>query len=76
MWRGMLRRDRMLVAATASGGETMAPSTKAAAHGTEGTIHLNATPTARVVAMTRPMASRLIGRILALKSVQEVSSAA
>jgi hypothetical protein len=72
----MLSRERMVVAATASGGEMMAPSTKAAAQGTEGTISFSAAPTASVVAITRPIASRLIGRIWALKSFQEVSSAA
>ncbi|MBV6476711.1 MAG: hypothetical protein MOGDAGHF_02310 [Rhodocyclaceae bacterium] len=76
MRRGMFRRDRMAVAATASGGETMAPKAKAAAHGMPGTSHFSVAPTASVVASTRPMASRPIGRMLALKSLHEVSSAA
>jgi hypothetical protein len=72
----MLSRERMVVAATASGGETMAPSTKAAAQGTEGTISFSVNPTASVVTITSPIASRPIERIWDLKSLQEVSSAA
>jgi len=76
MRRGMLRRDRIAVAATASGGDTIAPSTKATAQGTSGNSSLSVTPTASVVAATRPIASSPIGRICALKSVHDVSSAA
>src|SRR4051812_39412900 len=62
--------------ATASGGETIAPNANAAAHGMSGTRSLSAAPTASVVTTTRPIASRLIGRRLALKSRHEVRSAA
>ena len=51
MRRGMLSRDRIAVAATASGGETMAPNTKAAAQGISGTSNFSAAPTASVVAI-------------------------
>ena len=72
----MFSRDRIAVAATASGGDTMAPNTKAAAQGMSGIRNLSVAPTASVVTITRPIASRPIGRRLALKSRQEVSSAA
>ena len=76
MRRGMFRRDRIAVAATASGGETMAPNTNATAQGMPGMRNFSVAPTASVVTMTRPMASMPIGRRLALKSRQDVSKAA
>ena len=45
------------LAATASGGETMAPSAKHAAQGNAGTIQCATTPTTRVVNATAPTAS-------------------
>jgi hypothetical protein len=54
----------------------MAPSAKAAAQGTSGTISFSTAPTASVVTATSPIASKPIGRRWALKSVHEVSSAA
>jgi hypothetical protein len=74
--RGTGRRCVTAVAATASGGETIAPSTNAAAHGRSGTIQCATAATAQVVNSTSPMASSEIGRRLALKSRQLVSSAA
>ena len=58
----------MAVAATASGGATMAPSANAAAAGRPGIATWATTPTTIVVNRTRPMASSAIGRALALKS--------
>ena len=65
-----------MVAATASGGETIAPSTKAAAQGMSGMRSFKVAPTASVVAITRPIASSPIGRMFALNSCQDVSKAA
>ncbi len=76
MRRGMLSRERIAVAATASGGDTIAPKTNAAAQGISGINALSAAPTTSVVASTRPMASSEMVRRLALKSRHEVSSAA
>jgi hypothetical protein len=64
------------VAATASGGDTIAPSANAAAHGIPGTAPCATSATAQVVSSTSPVASSEIGRRLALKSRQLVSSAA
>src|SRR5256885_620405 len=76
MRRGMLSRERIAVAATASGGDTIAPKTKAAAQGTSGISALSAARTTSVVASTRPMASSEMVRRFALKPRHEVSSAA
>ena len=56
------------VAATASGGATMAPNVKAGAPASAGTSQETTTPTTTVVNRTRPMASRPMGRALALRS--------
>ncbi|MNC94713.1 hypothetical protein D3C83_116330 [compost metagenome] len=71
----MLDCERIAEVATASVGETIAPSTKAAAHGISGTSHFSTTPTTSVVAITRATASTLMGRAFSLKSRQEVRSA-
>ena len=63
------------VAATASGGETIAPKAKAAAHGKPGTKAWAIQPTANVVIKTKPMARRRIGRRFWRKSRQEVVKA-
>ena len=76
MRRGMCSFEMIAVAATASGGETMAPKAKAAAQGMSGIRNFSVAPTTSVVTITRPMASRPIWRRLALKSRHEVSSAA
>ena len=76
MRRGMLSLCRMAVAATASGGDTIAPKAKATAQGISGIRNLSVAPTTSVVTSTRPIASRPIVRRLALKSRHEVSSAA
>ena len=74
--RGNRNRRSTAVAATASGGETMAPSAKQTAQGAPGTSHLSASPTASVVVATRPIASSRIGRSFARKSRHDVSIAA
>ncbi len=66
--RGTPRRWKIAVAATASGGATMAPSVKAAASPMPGTMALTTTPTASVVNSTRPTARSRMGRAFALKS--------
>ena len=66
----------MAVAATASGGETMAPNAKAAAHPMSGTKAWTTTATATMVASTRPTASSEIGRMLCQSSRGEVKKAA
>src|SRR5688572_9965450 len=66
----------MLVAATASGGETMAPSTNANGQGKPGIrkwVHME---TAAVVKNTNAIASVEMGRASALKSCHEVFDAA
>src|SRR5690349_20219434 len=64
------------VAATASGGEMMAPSTKASAQPSPG-INISAThATAHVVKITQPIASSVMGRLAVLKSAHEVFHAA
>ena len=51
------------MAATGSVGETMAPSTKAAGHDMPSITAWATIATASAVASTRPIASRLIGRM-------------
>src|SRR5688572_19570754 len=64
------------VAATASGGEMMAPNTNDSAQPNPG-INVCAThATAQVVKMTQPMASNVMGRFSFLKSVHDVDHAA
>src|SRR5687767_13138458 len=64
------------VAATASGGEMMAPSTKASGHPKPVIKVWAIQATAHVVKITQPIASNVIGRLAALKSGQEVDHAA
>ena len=66
--RGTPSRRKTEVAATASGGATIAPSAKAGAHCSEGTRVPTTRPTTAVVNSTSPMASRAMGRAFALKS--------
>ena len=66
----------LAVAATASGGETIATRAKAAAHGSAGTMECAIHATASVVANTSPMASRSIGRRFRRKSRHDVNNAA
>ena len=73
---GTLRRCRTEVAATASGGETIAPSTNAAGQPIAGMAAWATQATTVVVATTSPTARRTMGRRLAAKSRQEVSQAA
>lgn len=75
MRRGMPSRCTIAVAATASGGERIAPSVKATAQGRPSAACAT-TPTTVVVASTRPSASSAIGRRLARKSRTEVKKAA
>ena len=59
--RGTPKRSKIAPAATASGGETIAPSTKALAQPKPGASHSTMTATASVLAMTRPTASKVTG---------------
>jgi hypothetical protein len=72
---GSPSRSAIATEATASVGETMAPRVKASDHGKPGSAACATTPTASVVAKTRPTARSTIGRRLARKSRQEVSHA-
>ena len=66
----------MLVAAMASGGETIAPSATASGHPSGGMRTIATTATAAVVMITRPTARRLIGRMLRHSSRGELRYAA
>ena len=70
--RGRRTRRAIAVAATASGGETMAPRTRAAGHGTPGTRATTTAATAAVVATTRPTARSVIEKRFARKSRHDV----
>jgi hypothetical protein len=70
--RGSPSRCAMAVAATASGGEMMAPSAKAAGQPIAGAMACTTSATTPVVASTRPTASRPIGRALSSSSRGEV----
>ena len=59
--RGTGSRDTIAAAATASGGETIAPSATATAHGMPGKSARAVMATAAVVASTSPIASSPIG---------------
>lgn len=74
--RGTLRRCRIAVAATGSVGETIAPSTNAAAHEIPGTIAWATTATAPIVASTRPIDSSEIALKLLLSSRSDEKNAA
>ena len=62
----------MAVAATASGGDTMAPRTNAAGQPRPGTIACAAAATPAVVARTSPTARSVMGRRFAWKSRSDV----
>ena len=64
------------LAATVSGGATMAPSVSAAAQGSPGTRACATTATATMVKSTRPTARRRMGRASCRISAQDVSWAA
>src|SRR5689334_13241852 len=74
--RGTGSRETIAAAATASGGETIAPNATATAHGIPGKSARAATATATDVASTSPMASSAIGRRARLKSRSDVKNAA
>ena len=73
---GTLSRRSTATAATASGGETIAPSANAAGQPISGRTVCTTTATATVVARTSPTASERIGRSSALTSRIAVSKAA
>ena len=73
---GTESRRITLVAAIASGGETIAPSANAAAQGRLGTMEWATHAIVIVVKRTNPMASSKIGRKLRRKSRHDVKSAA
>lgn len=73
--RGSFSRDSTAPAATASGGETIAPSAKQAAQGKPGASSFAAQATATVVNTTQPTACSRIGRRLARNSCQSVKKA-
>ncbi len=66
----------MALAATASGGDTIAPSATAAGQLNPGMTKRATAATTAVVASTSPTASRVIGRRLARKSRSDVKYAA
>jgi hypothetical protein len=71
---GSLSRRAIASGATASGGETIAPSRKPTDQGTDKT-NCAATATATVVNMTHPKASRVIVRRLNRNSRQLIDTA-
>ena len=73
--RGSPIRRAMAVAATASGGATIAPNANAAASGI-GSSQYATRPTSTIVKITRPTANRLIDFTFALTSTSEVRMAA
>src|SRR6476661_329951 len=74
--RGTPRRWSTAVAATASGGATIAPSVSATGQAMSGISTCATAATMTVVNSTRPMASNRIGRAFALKSRMGVKYAA
>ncbi len=74
--RGTGSRETMAAAATASGGETIAPNATATAQGIPGRSAWIATATAPVVARTNPTASSPMGRRFDLNSRSDVKNAA
>ncbi len=74
--RGAPTRRAIAVAATGSVGETIAPSTNAAAHDIPGITAWATTATTSIVASTNPTASRPIGRRFARRSRRLVKKAA
>jgi hypothetical protein len=76
MRRGMPTRRAIVVAATASGGATTAPSARPAASGTPGTTAQTTTPTSTAVNTTAPTARMPMACRLARKSTRDVRIAA
>ena len=74
--RGSPSREAIAVAATGSVGETIAPSTNAAAHDMPGTTAWTTTATATQVTSTRPTESAEIGPTLRRRSRSEAKNAA
>ena len=74
--RGTGSRDTIAVAATASGGETIAPSATATAHGMSGKRCRATTATTAVVTITSPTASVPILSMFRLNSRSDVNIAA
>jgi hypothetical protein len=74
--RGAFNLLVIATAAEASGGEMIAPNKKQIAHGMAGISHLAVMATIQIVKSTNPIANKLIERILALKSRNEVKKAA
>ncbi len=74
--RGMPTLRAIVVAATASGGETTAPSAKAPAGETPGITAQATRPTSTVVNATAPTAMMPIACVFARTSTSEVRSAA
>ncbi len=70
--RGSFNRFAIAEAATASGGETMAPRTRHEVHGMPGTMAWTAAATAVIVAATRPTARREMEMMFARKSRHDV----
>ena len=66
---GTAKRRAMAMGATASGGDTTAPSTKPTAQGTPSTACITAAVT-RAVKITQPTASERMGRRFCLKPRQ------
>jgi hypothetical protein len=73
---GKLKPFVAAVAATASGGEMMAPSTNDSAQSKPGITRCATQATAQVVKITHPIANKVIGRFAALKSGHDVFQAA
>jgi hypothetical protein len=73
---GMFNPLVAAAAATASGGEMIAPNTNASAHPSSGMKVCATHATAQVVKITQPMASCVIGLFAALKSGHDVVHAA
>jgi hypothetical protein len=74
--RGAFNLLVIVTAADASGGEIIAPNKKQIAQGIEGINHLAVIATIQTVKSTNPTAKRLIERIFALKSRNDVKNAA
>jgi len=74
--RGRPTRRPIAVAATASVGDTMAPSTKAAPHERPSTAACATAATTSIVASTSPIESREIGRTFARRSRSDAKNAA
>ena len=76
MRRGSPTLRAIVVAATASGGATTAPSANAAAQPISGRTAWTSTATPAVVKSTSPTLSRAIGRLFVRKSTNDVRMAA